>query len=124
MVLSELTLQEKIETIKDFIVSYDLSSYEISKNTKISIFGIESILNGKTKKPRKTTLDKILNYLNSLNKTKNKDNELKEEYTVDFRNRNAAETGDHYQLNFKDLKIDDKLNIINEKLDLLLNSKS
>lgn len=106
-----LNIKEKVELIKDLIHSYDLSSYEISKNTNISIFGIDSIIKGTTKKPRKDTLDKILDYLNSLNKSINNNVELKEEYTTAFRNNLVAEEPENYPI-FKDLKIDDKLDII------------
>lgn len=54
---------EKIEVIKDFIKKYNVSNYEISKNTGVSEAGLSSIKNGLTKKPRKVTIDAIYNYL-------------------------------------------------------------
>lgn len=112
MDFKHLTLEEKTETIKDLMISYNLTTYEINKNTGISIFGLESILKGTTKKPRKATLDKILNYLDSLNKEGTTNLELKEEHTTKFRNKTVAEPPENYDLNFNNLKIDDKLNII------------
>lgn len=54
---------EKIEVIKDFIEKYNVSNYEISKNTGVSEAGLSHIKNGQTKNPRKITVDAIYNYL-------------------------------------------------------------
>jgi hypothetical protein len=48
-----------LKTVKDF----NITAYEIGKHTKISVFGVQRILNGVTKSPNERTLDLILDFL-------------------------------------------------------------
>lgn len=112
-----ITKSEKIDLIKKIALENDISAYQIGTDTEVSISSATKIFSGEQKNPRNKTLNIILEYLeNAIVGTKAK-YELKEEY------KSVAETNLNYDVDFASLKIDDKLNIINEKLDLLLSKK-
>jgi transcriptional regulator with XRE-family HTH domain len=56
---------EKLDLIKNLTKEENLTAYEIGKNTKISTFAIQKIINGETKNPNESTLDAILSFLNN-----------------------------------------------------------
>ena len=60
-----MEIQEKITTAKKLIKKYNVTAYEISKNTHLSAVGVQKIINGQISKPQKNTLDAIINYINS-----------------------------------------------------------
>lgn len=92
-----------------------ITAYEIAQNTSVSANTVRNILKKSTVKTKQKNLIEILEYLeNAIVGTQAK-HELKEKY------QSVAEPNLKYGIDFSSLKIDDKLNIINEKLDILLN---
>jgi len=76
-------MEEILDNIVKLVEKHNISAYSISKNTGISEAGIGKILNKKVKRPHKTTLETILNYLSKLegnitttNANSNRDNEI------------------------------------------------
>ena len=57
--------QEKLKKVKDLIKKYNLTAYEISKNTHLTAVGVQKIINGQSEKPLNITLDTIINYIES-----------------------------------------------------------
>lgn len=55
--------QEKLKKVKDLIKKYNVTAYEISKNTSLTAAGVQKIINGQSEKPLSVTLDTIYNYL-------------------------------------------------------------
>jgi phage repressor protein C with HTH and peptisase S24 domain len=64
--MRNLTIEEAVNFIKVKCAEMDITAYKINKATGISALGIQNILDGKTKKPRRETLDSILSYLENL----------------------------------------------------------
>jgi predicted transcriptional regulator len=56
---SVLTSEEIIQMCD----KYDITAYEISKNTELTASGVKRILDGVVKKPHTETLEKIANYV-------------------------------------------------------------
>lgn len=54
---------DKLNLTLNLIKEHNLTAYEIGKNTKISTFAIQKIINGETKNPNETTLDVILEFI-------------------------------------------------------------
>ncbi len=54
---------EKLKKVKDLIKKYNVTAYEISKNTHLTAVGVQKIINGQSEKPLSVTLDTIYNYL-------------------------------------------------------------
>lgn len=108
--------KDKIDLIRKIAKKNNITAYDIGKNTEISLTSARNVLEEDNISPRTKTLNIILNYLQKdiVNTTGN--TELKEEYTTEFRNRKVAESPEDYKIPFKDLKIDDKLNIIHKEL--------
>lgn len=85
-----MTNTQKLELILETIKKHNITAYEIGKNTKISTFAIQKIINGETKKPNIKTLNEILIFLEEAivgtdykeNKSVNKVREHNEEYTI------------------------------------------
>jgi transcriptional regulator with XRE-family HTH domain len=61
-----LTKKEKIEFVLEQIKKKQLTAYEIGKKTKLSVSGIDKIINGESKNPQENTLNKIILYLEEL----------------------------------------------------------
>ena len=55
--------QEKLKKVKDLIKKYNVTAYEISKNTHLTTVGVQKIINGRSEKPQIATIDAIYNYL-------------------------------------------------------------
>ena len=55
--------QLKLKKVKDLIKKYNVTAYEISKNTSLTAAGVQKIINGQSEKPLSVTLDTIYNYL-------------------------------------------------------------
>lgn len=109
-----LTIEEKIKLIKEIAENNNISSYEIGENTSVSAKTAYNIFNDDKIKPRNKTLNIILEYLeNSIVGTEST-YELTPE-TQHLATPQVAEETVDYRLNFKDLKIDDKLNIIHNQ---------
>jgi len=64
--MRNLTIEEAVNFIKVKCAEMDITAYKINKATGISALGIQNILDGKTKKPRRETLDSILSYIENL----------------------------------------------------------
>lgn len=118
--------KNKLDLIRDLAKATGITAYEIGQKTSISLTSARNILENDSITPRKKTLDIVLNFLLETTNNNPTGEELKEEYTTAFRNRKVAEEPIDYQLSFKDLKIDDKLNIIyqqnlevNKKIELI-----
>jgi len=62
--MSTLNTEKRMQNIIQFCNKYDITAYEIEKNTKLTQAGVQRILNNQTKKPRKKTLIIIEKYLN------------------------------------------------------------
>lgn len=54
---------EKLELCLKLIKEHNLTAYEIGKNTKLSTFAVQKIINGETKNPNETTLEEILLFI-------------------------------------------------------------
>lgn len=57
--------QEKLKKVKSLIKKYNVTAYEISKNTSLTAAGVQKIINGQSEKPLIVTLDTIINYIES-----------------------------------------------------------
>lgn len=55
--------QLKLKKVKELIKKYNVTAYEISKNTPLTAVGVQKIINGQSEKPLNVTLDTIYNYL-------------------------------------------------------------
>lgn len=55
--------KQKLELVLNLIKEHNFTAYEIGKNTKISTFAVQKIINGDTKNPNETTLDSILEFI-------------------------------------------------------------
>ena len=55
--------QLKLKKVKELIKKYNVTAYEISKNTSLTAAGVQKIINGQSEKPLNVTLDTIYNYL-------------------------------------------------------------
>ena len=53
----------KLNYIKELIKKYNVTAYEISKNTHLTTVGVQKIINGQSEKPQITTIDAIYDYL-------------------------------------------------------------
>lgn len=60
-----LTKKQKTEFIIKKVQELELTSYDIGKKTKMSISGVEKIINGTSKNPHESSLNKILEFLES-----------------------------------------------------------
>lgn len=58
--------QRTIERIKQLSEKHKVTAYQIGQGTNLSITGIQKILDGDTKNPRRSTLDSVLNFLEEL----------------------------------------------------------
>jgi len=58
-----LTKKEKLDFILRKIREMELTAYDIGKKTKLSVSGVEKIINGTVKNPQENTVDKILLFL-------------------------------------------------------------
>ena len=67
----------KLNFIKELIKKYNVTAYEISKNTHLTTVGVQKIINGRSEKPQIATIDAIYNYLT----TYYPHNEATHEYT-------------------------------------------
>lgn len=54
---------DKLKIALNLIKENNITAYEIGKNTNISTFALQKIINGETKKPNERTLDTILEFL-------------------------------------------------------------
>lgn len=71
---------DKLKIALNTIKEHNITAYEIGKNTKISTFAIQKIINGDTKNPNERTIDDILIFLEKATVgTDYKENTLKEE---------------------------------------------
>ncbi|CAL65859.1 helix-turn-helix domain-containing protein [Christiangramia forsetii] len=61
----------KTEEIVNEIKKKKITAYQIASETDLSEVGINKILNGQVKKPRKSTIKILSNYLNSSDNEKN-----------------------------------------------------
>jgi transcriptional regulator with XRE-family HTH domain len=59
----DLTRKEKRDFILKKIKELELTAYDIGKKTKLSVSGVEKIINGTVKNPQEETLNKILIFL-------------------------------------------------------------
>lgn len=54
---------DKVKLMLKLIKEHNLTAYEIGKNTKISTFAIQKIINGDTKNPNEVTIDTIMDFI-------------------------------------------------------------
>jgi hypothetical protein len=100
------------EIIIDLAKKNHLTAYEISKNTSISINTVRNVLTDSKIKTKQKTLNIILEYLEKTIVGTTGELEIEPKYSTKNRANIAAEEGTNYNLEFNNLKIDDKLNII------------
>ena len=60
-----LSKKQKLEIVLEKIKELEISSYEIGKKTGLSIAGIDKLLSGIVKNPHESTLNTILEFLES-----------------------------------------------------------
>lgn len=71
---------DNVKIMLKLIKEHNLTAYEIGKNTKISTFAIQKIINGDTKNPNEVTIDAIMNFIEkAIVGTDYKESTLKEE---------------------------------------------
>jgi len=58
--MSRLT---NVEFMLELIKEHGFTAYEIAKGTNLSTFGIQKIINGETKRPSSSTLEKIFAFI-------------------------------------------------------------
>jgi len=68
--MKDLTIDEKLQLIIDLAKKYDITAYEISNNTELNQSSLQKLLKGDVKNPRITTVDIVLNYIESTVKDK------------------------------------------------------
>jgi len=56
-------VKTKLDLVLENIASLDLTAYEIGKGTGLNVAGIQKIIDGKSEKPRETTLNLILHFI-------------------------------------------------------------
>lgn len=61
----------ELNKIIEIIKNQGITAYEIAQTTSLTEVGINKILNGKTKKPHKNTIDTLINYINNNKKLSN-----------------------------------------------------
>ena len=61
--MSKLIYEKKLKLLRDTCDEYKITAYEIGEATGLDKAGVQRILNGDTKKPRESTLDQILEFL-------------------------------------------------------------
>tara|TARA_B110000046_G_scaffold168264_1_gene186545 strand:- start:2148 stop:2549 length:402 start_codon:yes stop_codon:yes gene_type:complete len=96
-----------IEIIRELAEKNHITAYEISKNTSISINTVRNVLTNSEIKTKEKTLKIILDYLEKAAAGTKSSYELKDKYIKTDRSE--------FKKEFKDLKIDDKLNIIHQQ---------
>lgn len=119
-----ISKEKQIEIIKDLADKHNISPYEIGQKTSISQSSAHKIFSGKQKNPKDKTLNIILEYLENAIVGTEAQYEATEKYSKKYLKSTAAATDLSYNTEFSNLKIDDKLNIINEKLNALTEAVS
>lgn len=107
-----MTTTEKIKLIREIAEKHDIKAYDIGKNTEISLTSARNVLEETGINPRTKTLNIILEYLEFTIAGTDSKIELKQAYTNKFKNNKTEEETEK----FKQLKIDDKLNILFNQL--------
>lgn len=83
-----LTKKEKLDFILKTVADLELTAYDIGKKTKLSVSGVEKILNKTVKNPQENTIDRMLLFLetkvlgSNLSTDKNKLEEPQEKYNI------------------------------------------
>jgi len=99
--MNELTIEDKLIKIQDLAKKYDVTAYEIGKNTHLNTSSLQKLLNGEIKNPRITTINIVLAYI---------ENRIK-----DTKHYNVSDT----------IKISSEPNVIyNTELEVLRNENS
>ena len=111
-----ITKEEKLALIKKISAENDISAYLIGQNTSISASSAHKILNGGQKNPRSKTLNIILEFLEQEIAGTENDHTWCTEH---LNNRPSTFTTVGINGNFDNLKIDDKLNILDKKLNYM-----
>jgi transcriptional regulator with XRE-family HTH domain len=88
MIMSKL---DKLKLALNVIKEHNITAYEIGKNTNISTFAIQKIINGETKKPNERTLNTILAFLEKATLGTNVKENLVEEPTEKYIIKNKDE---------------------------------
>ena len=57
-------VENLLVNVLDLMKEYKVTAYEIERNTGLSAFGVQKIINGETKKPQPNTLNTIMEYIN------------------------------------------------------------
>ena len=107
---------EKIELIKRLAKKHDISPYKIGQKTEISISSVSKIFAGEQKNPRSKTLNIILEFLEQEIAGTENDHTWCAKH---LNNRPSIFTTVAINGNFDNLKIDDKLNILDKKLNYM-----
>jgi transcriptional regulator with XRE-family HTH domain len=111
--------QHKIEKLIDFIIDFaeknNITAYQLGKKSTISASSVNKIFSKENKSPKITTLLKLQNDLENMVVASQSKYDVNEKFAT-----KVSESPEDYKIPFADLKIDDKLNIINQKLDILL----
>jgi len=111
-----ITKEEKLALIKKISAENDISAYLIGQNTSISASSAHKILNGGQENPRTKTLNIILEFLEQ--EIAGPENDYAW-CTKHLNNRPSKFTPIALGSNFDDLKIDEKLNILDKKLNYM-----
>lgn len=82
---------KKVSLIKKLANKHGISSYEIAQNTSVSAKTLYNIFNDDNIKPRNSTLNIIIEYLESIETGSNKKSELKDQYKLENKQQIAAE---------------------------------
>ncbi|KQS45942.1 hypothetical protein ASG38_15140 [Flavobacterium sp. Leaf359] len=61
--MKDLTREEKLVSILQFVHEFNITAYEISKNTDLTAAGISRIINGKIKNPLNSTVNTIYDFI-------------------------------------------------------------
>ena len=109
------------EEIREILKNKGISGYRLKKDLKVTPVGADTFLNGETKKPYKSTFKMYSDDIDNDFKTTNSYTEQSKKPT--------KEAPPIYQVGFKDLSLDEKMNqiheeqlIVSKKMDLILSS--
>ncbi|TVZ55631.1 helix-turn-helix protein [Lutibacter sp. Hel_I_33_5] len=115
--------QDLINYLIELARKNNISAYELGKVSSISSSSVNKIFSGENKTPKQKTLEILLNDLEKSIAGTTGDIEVRKEYTTEARRQLniVAEKISPYP-DFDSLKIDDKLNIIHKKIELISNA--
>ena len=83
--MSKLNTLQKVKLIVELCDKHNITAYEIAKNTDLTPSGVQRILNNEVTKPRDSTLNQILQFIEEKLFTSTPDDQPPETYFQDLK---------------------------------------